>query len=42
VEEGGFEAFVEKSRRKANLRNRIASEIEESILTLAIEGLVSR
>jgi hypothetical protein len=37
VEEGGFEALVETSRRKANLRNRIAPEIEEAVLGLAIE-----
>ena len=32
VEEGGFEALVETSRRKPNLRNRIASEIEEAVV----------
>jgi len=32
VEEGGFEALVEKSRRKANFRNRVAPEIEEAVL----------
>jgi len=37
VEEGGFEALVEKSRRKANFRNRVAPEIEEAVLALAIE-----
>ena len=37
VDEGGFEALVEKSRRKPNLRNRTAPEIEEAIVALAIE-----
>ena len=37
VDEGGFEALVEKSRRKPNLRNRTAPEIEQAVLTLAIE-----
>ena len=30
VEEGGVEALLEKSRRKPNLRNRTALEIEEA------------
>ena len=29
VEEGGVEALVEKSRRKPNIRNRVAPEIED-------------
>ena len=37
AEEGGFEALVEASRRKPNLRNRIAPEIEEAVVTLALE-----
>ena len=37
AEEGGFEALVEASRRKPNLRNRIASEIEEAVVALALE-----
>ena len=37
VEEGGFEALVDASRRKPNLRNRIASEIEEAVVALALE-----
>jgi transposase InsO family protein len=37
VEEGGVEALVEVSRRKPNLRNRTAPEIEEAILELAVE-----
>ena len=36
VEEGGFKALVEASRRKPNLRNRIASEIEEAVVALAL------
>ena len=37
VEEGGVEALLEKSRRKPNLRNRTAPEIEEAIVGLAFE-----
>jgi transposase InsO family protein len=37
VQEGGFEALVEKTRRKPNLRNRTAPEIEEAILEIALE-----
>jgi transposase InsO family protein len=37
VEEGGFEALVEKTRRKPNLRNRTAPEIEEAVLKIALE-----
>ena len=37
VEAGGFEALVEQSRWKQNLRNRVAPEIEEIVVTLALE-----
>ena len=37
VDEGGFAALVEQSRRKPNLRNRVAAEIEEAVVTLALE-----
>jgi hypothetical protein len=37
VDEGGVEALIDKSRRKPNLRNRTAPEIEEAIVTLAVE-----
>jgi transposase InsO family protein len=37
VDEGGVEALVEVSRRKPNLRNRTAPEIEAAILELAVE-----
>ncbi len=37
VEEGGVEALIEKSRRKPNLRNRTAPEIEQAIVALAVE-----
>ena len=36
VEDGGGEALIEKSRRKPNLRNRVAPELEEAVVTLAI------
>ena len=32
-----FAALVEQSRRKPNLRNRVAAEIEEAVVTLATE-----
>ena len=32
VDEGGVEALIERSRRKPNLRNRTAPEIEEAIV----------
>ena len=37
VDEGGVEALIDKSRRKPNLRNRTAPEIEEAIIRLWIE-----
>ena len=37
VEEGGVEALIESSRRKPNLRNRCAPEVEEAILEIALE-----
>lgn len=37
VEDGGVEALVNESRKKPNLRNRIAEEIEEAIVELALE-----
>jgi transposase InsO family protein len=37
VEEGGVEALVEQSRRKPNLRNRTAPEIEGAIVALALD-----
>ena len=37
VDEGGVEALIEKSRRRPNLRNRTAPEIEEAIVALAVE-----
>ena len=36
VDEGGVEALIEQSRRKPNLRNRTAPEIEEAIVALAV------
>ena len=37
VDEGGVEALIDKSRRRPNLRNRTAPEIEEAIVALAID-----
>ena len=37
VDEGGVEALVEASRRKPNLHNRVAEEIEQAVLELAVE-----
>jgi transposase InsO family protein len=36
-EEGGSEALREKSRRKPNVKNRVAPEIEHAVVTMAIE-----
>jgi len=36
-EEGGIEALKEISRRKPNLRNRVAEEIEKAVVALATE-----
>jgi len=35
--EGGFDALVEKTKRKPNLKNRVSEEMEEAILALAVE-----
>lgn len=37
VETGGVEALVDKSRRRANRKNRVPMEVEEAVLRLAIE-----
>ena len=37
VEDGGVDALIEKSRRKPNLQNRTAPEIEEAIVRFALE-----
>jgi len=37
VVEGGFEALMDKTRRKPNLHNRTAPEIEEAVLEIALE-----
>jgi transposase InsO family protein len=37
VDEGGVEALLERSRRKPNIRNRTAPEIEDAIVALALE-----
>ena len=36
-DEGGFEALIEQSRRKPNLKNRTAPEIEAKVLEMAVE-----
>lgn len=35
--EGGFDALVEKTRRKPNIKNRVSEDMEEAILALAVE-----
>lgn len=37
VNEGGVETLLEKSRRKPNLKNRVESETEKSVIDFAIE-----
>ena len=36
-EEGGIEGLKEKSKRKANIRNRVSEDVEEAILQTALE-----
>lgn len=36
VEEGGVEALLNKTRRKPNHKNRVAPEIEEAVIEIAI------
>ncbi len=36
-EEGGIEALKEKSKRKANIRNRVSEQVEQAVLELALE-----
>ena len=35
--DGGFEALVEKTKRKPNIKNRVSEDMEEAILALAVE-----
>ena len=35
--EGGFDALVEKTKRKPNIKNRVSEDMEEAILALAVE-----
>ncbi len=37
VDEGGVEALMEKTRRKPNIRNRTAPEIEDAVVAMATE-----
>jgi len=36
-EEGGVEALKEKSRRVANIRNRVSEDVEEAVVRMALE-----
>jgi transposase InsO family protein len=36
-EEGGIEALKEKSKSKANVKNRVSEEVEQAVLELALE-----
>ena len=37
VREGGFDALIEESRSKPNLKNRVAPEVEQAVIDLAFE-----
>lgn len=37
VEEGGFEALVDKDRRKPNIKNRVEENIEQAVVKYAID-----
>lgn len=37
VEEGGVDALIEKTRRKANPKNRIPEDLEEKVVAFAVE-----
>lgn len=37
VEEGGFEALVDKDRRKPNIKNRVEQNIEQAVVKYAID-----
>ena len=37
VEEGGFEALIEKNRKKPNRKNRTAPEIEAAVVAMATD-----
>jgi transposase InsO family protein len=36
-EEGGIEALKEKSKRKANIRNRVSEQVEQAVVEMAFE-----
>ena len=36
-EEGGIEALKEKSKRKANIRNRVPEAVEQAVVEMAFE-----
>ena len=36
-EEGGIEALKEKSKRKANIRNRVSEQVEQAVVEVAFE-----
>jgi len=37
LDEGGLDALMERSRRNPNLKNRIASEVEQAVLEMTLE-----
>jgi len=38
VEDGGFEALIESSRRKPNRKNRVPDEVEQRIVAIALDN----
>ncbi len=36
-EEGGIEALKEKSKRKANIKNRVSEEVDQAVLNMAVQ-----
>ena len=42
MDEGGVEALLEKSRKRPNVKNRVAPEVEHRVIELAYEYPIQR